>query len=459
MGIEANRSDEREPRTPKRAESFILQAGWPIGTLAEISDSEDISMTCKNCQSAATHLCAALALSLMLTLLSSAQITDLYRFTGFPNGSRPEGRVIADSAGNFYGTTSFGGQYNRGSIYELPTTGVEKILYSFTGGADGASPMGNLLIDNDGNLFGTTSGGGNLVCSTGFGCGTIFKLTPAGKLITLYTFTGQADGARPIAGLLRSVDGTFYGTTELGGSTDGLCGDDTANQGCGVVFKFKPNSYTVLHTFTGAPDGRWPLAPVTVDSNGNLYGTTLYGGSQAGQSFCSTTGCGAVFKIDPDGNETILHAFGTATDGAFPQNGQVTLDGNGNIYGVTANGGTGGFGVVYSLAPTGNESVLYNFTGQTDGGAPIGGLVRDGRGALYGTTAVGGRFGGAACGSRGCGVVFKITTAGNEVVLGRFGTSGNGNDPNTDLFLYKQMLYGTADHGGNGLGVVFTIKP
>jgi uncharacterized repeat protein (TIGR03803 family) len=351
-----------------------------------------------------------------------------------------------------------GGKYNRGSIYELPTTGGEEVLYSFTGGVDGASPVGNLVIDKEGNLFGTASGGGNPVCSGGQGCGTIFKLTPAGKLVTLYTFTGQADGARPMAGLSRSADGTFYGTTEVGGSQDGLCGDDTANQGCGVVFKFKPNSYTVLHTFTGAPDGRWPLAPVTRDSDGNLYGTTLYGGSLAGQSFCSKTGCGAVFKIDADGDETILHNFGTDSDGVFPEYGQLILDGEGNIYGVTPNGGTGTFGVVYSVAPGGNERVLYNFMSQGDGGAPVGGLARDVRGALYGTATRGGRVGGA-CGANGCGVIFKITTAENEVVLGRFGNAGNGNNPNTDLFLYKQKLYGTADHGGNAFGVVFTIQP
>ena len=413
----------------------------------------------KKSSSAPLHICATLALLLVCAASLPAQISALYTFTGKPDGSKPEGRLIVDSAGNFYGTTSSGGAYNRGSIYELPAGGGETVLYSFTGGADGESPMGNLLIDKDGNLFGTTTGGGNPTnCFTHLGCGTIFKLTAKGTLVTLYKFTGQSDGALPMAGLIRDADGTFYGTAAIGGTVDGVCLKGGSDPGCGVVFKFKlPNTHTVLHTFTGAPDGLQPLAPLTRDSAGNLYGTTIQGGNYTSDNACSHLGCGVVFKIDTDGNETVLHAFGIGTDGSWPQYGQLTLDSSGNIYGVTSIGGSAGYGTVFALDPAGNETVLYNFIGQAEGGIPLGGLARDVRGNLYGTTESFGRFGGP-CGSDGCGVVFKLTPAGQEIVLGRFNFQ-DGSAPFADLILYKQQLYGATSIGPKNSGVVFRIKP
>jgi uncharacterized repeat protein (TIGR03803 family) len=416
-------------------------------------------MTRKNCLAATVYISATVALLLLCAASLPAQISALYKFTGKPDGSKPQGRLIVDSAGNFYGTTFNGGVHNRGSIYKLTATSGETVLYSFTGGTDGAFPMGNLLIDNSGNLFGTTSGGGNpAACFNTLGCGTIFKLNPSGQLFTLYKFSGQADGALPMAGLIRDLDGAFYGTASIGGTRDGVCLKGGSDPGCGVVFKFKyPNTYTVLHTFTGAPDGLDPLAPLTRDSAGNLYGTTIFGGNYTTDNACAQLGCGVVFKIDTAGNETVLHAFGIGTDGSWPQYGQLTLDSSGNIYGVTTIRGPGQFGTVFSLDSAGNETILYGFTGQTDGGSPYGGLARDVKGNLYGTTSGYGKFGGP-CGSHGCGVVFKVTPAGREVVLGRFNFQ-DGAAPLSDLILYKQTLYGATSLGPFNAGVVFTIKP
>lgn len=417
----------------------------------------------RNVPAATVRISTIIALLLAATF-SVAQMTVLHTMQGKPDGNQPQGRLVADAAGNFFGTTFLGGAFGRGAIYELPAGGDEKVLYSFTGGSDGAFPMGNLLVDRDGNLFGTTSLGGNLaaICPADNGCGTIFKLTPGGKLITLYTFAGGTDGGIPKAGLIRAPDGTFYGTASVGGSPDGMCSTNSALPGCGVVFKFRlPATYSVVHAFTGVPDGWQPWAPLTNDAAGNLYGTTIWGGSTADGFPCvqdGSMGCGVVFKIDTAGNESVLHAFSGPADGKFPLYGRLTIDGGGNVYGVTSTGGSGGgFGVVFALDPAGNESILYSFTGGADGGTPVGGLFRDARGNLYGTTEAYGGFGGV-CGTQGCGVLFKLTPAGHETVLQRFSFK-YGAAPNTDLVLYNQELYGTTLFGPRTYGVVFKFKP
>jgi uncharacterized repeat protein (TIGR03803 family) len=309
--------------------------------------------------------------------------TVLYSFTpGGADGAYPNG-VIIDSAGNFYGTTYEGGASYRkgpGVVFKLDRAGTETVLYGFTRGEDGDYPdAGDLIRDSEGNLYGTTSHGGISRSS-----GVVFKLDTAGTETVLYSF-GGADGTEPFAGLIRDSEGNFYGTTYEGGPS-----------GYGVVFKLDTTgTYRVLYNFTGGADGSNPYAGLIRDSEGNLYGTTVYGGVAQGFD-----GGGVVFKLDKAGTETVLHTFtvGTGADGSNPYAGLIR-DSAGNLYGNTYGGGTSNYGIVFKLDTTGTETVLHTFTGAPDGAEPIFGLIRDSEGNLYGTT----RFGGV-----GGGVVFEL---------------------------------------------------
>jgi uncharacterized repeat protein (TIGR03803 family) len=402
-----------------------------------------------------------LLLSLMLTRAGQAQsFLTLYAFTGGTDGSAPRGSLIADSSGNFYGTTLDGGAHGYGTVYELPATGGETVIYSFTGGADGANPYGSLIRDAAGDLYGTTAYGGNFSAPCPYpslGCGVVFAVNPNGNERVLYTFTGGADGSNPFAGLVRDSAGTFYGTTLYGG----IAGGCIAGAGCGVVFKVeRAGSETVLHTFGGPPDGALPLAALVRDAVGNLFGTTW----QGGMSGCLNGTCGVVFKLDASGNETVLYTFTGGADGGAPEFGALILDGTGNLYGTASNGGDNsctalGCGVVFKVDPTGNETVLYAFTGGTDGGYPVAGLVRDVKGSLYGTTAEAGNA------KENAGVVFKLSPTGTETVLHTFlGTDGS--NPAATLLPHKGVLYGTTAIGGDlsgcggaGCGVAFEVRP
>ncbi len=241
--------------------------------------------------------------------------------------------MTRDSSGNLCGTTFSGGDAGYGTVFKLDATGKETVLYSFTGGKDGAYPGLGVVRDAAGNLYGTTDYGGNLSCAhhVGSGCGTVFKLDQNGNKTLLHSFTGDADGAFGSA-LTQDAAGNLYGTTQLGG-------DPTCN--CGTVFKMYPNGgEIVLYTFTGGADGSSPIGQLAHDAAGNLYGTTNSGGA-----FKS----GTVFKLDKTGKETVLHTF-TGADGAYPTTG-VILDKAGNLYGTTNNGGAFGFGTVFKLTP------------------------------------------------------------------------------------------------------------
>jgi uncharacterized repeat protein (TIGR03803 family) len=224
-----------------------------------------------------------------------------------------------------------------------------------------------------------------------------------GKETVLYTFTGGTDGGGPQADLIRDKEGNLYGTTAYGG--DPSC----SPYGCGTVFKVDTSGHeTVLYSFTATNgDGANPKAGLIRDAAGNLYGTTTDGGT-AGCTGNGFTGCGTVFKLDINNKESILYSFtGTGGDGGNPHAGLI-LDAAGNLYGTTSYGGFPGAGTVFMLDPSGKETVLYSFTGRLDGGGPYG-LVRDAAGNLYGTTIGGGN---PKCGGghgAGCGVVFKIT--------------------------------------------------
>ncbi len=335
-----------------------------------------------------------------------------------------------------------------------------RVLYTFTGGADGALPGflgGNALtLDRRGNLYGTADAGGDPSCAVGFfapGCGVVFQVDRHGKETTLHTFTGP-DGADPDTGMVRDWEGNLYGSTAFGGSL-----------GFGAVFKIDRNgNETVLYSFTGGADGNSPQGGVIGDEEGNLYGATTEGGDVTGgvSSPCDSYGCGVVFKVDRWGNETVLYTF-AGVDGKDPYGG-LLRDERGNLYGTTIKGGTFGDGVVFKLDRWGNETVLYSFSGGADGANPFTGVIRDERGNLYGTTEDGGNFPGFA----GSGVVFKLDRAGNETVLYTFTGGTDGGVPYGRLLRREGNLYGTTLFGGDlnglpqncagfGCGVVFKL--
>jgi uncharacterized repeat protein (TIGR03803 family) len=299
----------------------------------------------------------------------------LYSFTG-GDGSHPRAALIADAAGNLYGTTIRGGANDAGTLFQLTPSGTLNVLYSFSGGSDGALPFAGLIADAAGNLYGTTNGGG------AGGQGTVFELDPSGTLTVLYSFTGGND-ASPWAGLIADAAGNLYGTTEGG-------------DGPGEVFQLTPSgTLNVLHDFTGR-DGAVPHGVLIADSAGNLYGTTHNGG---------TSGYGTVFQLTPSGALNVLYSFTGGSDGAYPEAG-VIADMAGNLYGTTYGGGAAGQGTVFQLTPSGALNVLHSFTGGSDGGRPVADLLADAAGNLYGTTSSGGAT--ASC-PGGCGTVFQLT--------------------------------------------------
>jgi uncharacterized repeat protein (TIGR03803 family) len=394
--------------------------------------------------------CLAFALTLAAVLAAGpaaeAQTYSLvYQFKAGPDGSNPFANVILDAKGDLYGTTTIDGAYGYGTVFKVTPTGKLSVLHSFTGtGGDGANPFGPLVRDTGGNLYGTTEYGGTFGGACGaLGCGIVFKIDAAGTETVLYQFTGSpGDGQFPLQGVVRDSAGNLYGTTLSGGAFD-----------FGTVFRIDTSgTETVLHSFNvNTGDGYYPYGGSLLrDSAGNLYGTTELGGSE---------GVGAVFKLDSSGNETILHSFGfSGGDGIVPY-GTLIRDAAGNLYGVTNEGGDyscfsgAGCGVVYKLDASNNETILYTFTGIAgDGASPGGGLVRDRGGNLYGTTFSGG--------SSYCGTVYKIDTGNSETILHAFSCT-DGKAP--DLGMVNDLngnLYGTTQYGGAyGGGVVFKITP
>jgi uncharacterized repeat protein (TIGR03803 family) len=429
--------------------------------------------------------------------------------------------MVADSAGNLYGTTEAGGNKSSkcapwtglagcGVVFELSPTKHgwrEKVLHVFTAGKDGAVPNPGVILDSAGNLYGTTLFGGDhkpLFCQAGGpyppGCGVVFKLTPTAHgpwtETVLYTFTGGEDGNEPGVSPTFDSNGNLYGTTGIGGNLS--CGA----YGCGVVFKLTPAEQgpwteSVLHTFNNSTDGGFPYnGGVTFDSQGNLYGTALYGGDVSA-SCNENPGCGVIYQLAPTPSgpwtETVLHAFTGGTDGAGPLFG-VIFDSLGNAYGTTLWGGDtngsnclGGYGigapagcgVVYELTQTQgiwNETPLYTFTGGSDGAAGNSLLIFDSAGNLYGEAGSGGDLAAqnpdCYIGNEqaGCGVVFKLTPAEqapwSESVLYTFTGGADGASPTGNLlFDSAGNLYGMADYGGNdsecggyGCGVFFELQ-
>jgi uncharacterized repeat protein (TIGR03803 family) len=432
----------------------------------------------------ASASCSAIVFLLLVAMPARAQYTEtvLHTFTGQADGGGPVGGLTLDSKGNAYGTTPSGGNTSDcdsegcGVVFELspPASGsgpwTETVLYTFSG-SDGSMPESNLLFDANGNLYGTTSFGGN--CG-GEGCGVVFELSPpAGGSGTwtesvLHYFTAGTDGAYPW-GLAFDRKGNLYGAAFHGGDT-------ACSSGCGVVFELSPPASgtgswteTTLYAFAGASDGYYPETTLVFDASGNLYGTASYGGNM---SDCNAAGCGVVFELTPPASgsgawtETVLYAFAGESDGYYPSGGLV-FDNNRNLYGTTYAGGSGspcGCGIVFELSPpaggTGpwTKTVLHAFTGGSDGSSPAtaSSLLLDAEGNLYGS----GQWGGA----RGGGVAFELSPpvgsgAWTETVLHDFSDGIDGGFIDAGLtFGPSGSFFGTAHWGGTG-GVAYELIP
>jgi len=371
------------------------------------------------------------------------------------NGANPQYMALVQGPdGNLYGTTQNGGSHFWGTVFRITRAGDLTTVYNFCSQpncTDGAGPYTGLTLGADGNFYGTTFFGGVSVNC----CGAVFKITPRGDLTTLYSFCSQAacaDGYQPYARLVQATDGSFYGTTYRGG----LYGD-------GTVFKITTGgTFTTLHSFDGA-DGRYPYAGLIQATDGNLYGTTAQLGEANGN------GSGTVFRITPRGILTTLHTFnGGANDGNGPLSGLVQAT-DGNLYGTATQGGicfynVVGCGVVFRITLGGTLTTLYSFCSQigcADGAFPTAGLAQGSDGNFYGTTLYGGGFGCSS--SDGCGTAFEITPDG---VLTTLHTFCSPTDCPEGYFIYGAVLqatngtfYGSTQRGGAyDDGTVFSLN-
>jgi uncharacterized repeat protein (TIGR03803 family) len=414
-------------------------------------DNEDFSMPNKTDRTATllgvavnfgrviSRICVVQAVVLFgVAQCQTFSVLHAFAAKGSSDGKSPEAGLVRDSAGNFYGTTSQGGNFKCfgaagcGVVYKLNSAGVETILHRFTG-PDGATPLAPVILDRNGNIYGTTTYGGNLGnCLSGLACGTVYKLSPSGKLSVLHSFGGGSDGSEPTSGLLRDNSGNLYGTTAFGGAS-----------GFGTIFKIDiHNNETVLYSFTGGSDSLYPTSLSLRDSTGNLYGTTE-GSGQTGLPE------GTLFKLDTAGNLTNLYTFTGGADGAYPQG--VIVDTSGNFYGNCLRGGAFSLGVVFKIDANGNETVLHTFSGD-DGSQPKGTLVRDTAGDLFGVAFTGG--------ANGSGLVFELDTSNVETVLYTFTDTTDGGNPVGSLLRDSSgNLFGTTSTAVKGAGTVYELVP
>jgi|HubBroStandDraft_4_1064222.scaffolds.fasta_scaffold17719_4 hypothetical protein len=459
-------------------------------------------MTHKKCSPGTVRICSLFAIALTLTVPASAEWKEkvLYSFQGAPDGAVPAGGVVFDKAGNLYGATDGGGSSSCdgpgqcGTVYQLtpPTqkggAWTETVLYIFKGHAqnDGATPEGGLLIDEAGNLYGTTGYGGSGPCTLlggAVGCGTVYELSPPAKQgdpwteTVLYSFQGGKDGYVASGDLVFDKAGSLYGATLFGGGKGTTC-DSLYGGQCGTVFKLSPpkakgGKWTekVLHAFASGTDGANPNGGLALDSKSNIYGTSFGGGNEGGE--CGSGGCGTAFELKPPTQkgsawpEKVIYRFGVQ-DGATPEAGFV-FGGNGHLYGTAFAGGISGNGAVFDLAPPKggrgpwNETMLHRFSGGNDGENPIAGVTLDLNGNVYGVTGYGNVF---------SGTVFRLKPPafrGGAWTLGivyGFRNSPDGAHPASRLiFGNNGKIYGTTQGGGTGTscsgycGTVFEVWP
>ena len=384
----------------------------------------------------------ALGLATAAIPLSQGQTFSLvHSFTGGSDGGNPLAGFTIDAAGSLYGTTNAGGASGLGTVFKITAKGKEIVLHSFAGGTDGANPQSSLVMDATGDLYGTTNGGG------ASGVGTVFKISRYNKETTLYSFAGGTDGANPEAALTMDAAGNLYGTTTAGGSS-----------GKGTVFKLRKGNgkwqEKVLYSFGSSTDGAMPVAGVTLDAAGNLYGTTSAGGSY---------GYGTVFqlKLSKSGwEENILYNFQMQSDGGVPY-GAVVFDKSGNLYGAATEGGDGGQnggGTVFELTHSKSSwtfNLLYSLAGWGISGT-YRNLLLDASGNIWATT--------HCDGANSAGTVYELASSGgiwNYTSLYVFTGGSDGLYSFSNLVFDNQgNLYGTTNLGGaNGYGVVFKITP
>jgi uncharacterized repeat protein (TIGR03803 family) len=383
---------------------------------------------------------------------NASPVKVIYSFAGGSDGEYTDTELLMDQAGNLYGTSVQGGLYGGGTVFQVTTAGVHTVLYNFTGGIDGGEPYKGVTLDAQGNLYGTTVTGGGGSCEGG--CGVAYELANAGggvwNFSVIHTFTGGADGSGPGAPLAIDRAGNLYGMTPTGGAL-----------GFGVVYLLSPgsNGWTlrVLHTFTGGADGLGGSAGrMTFDHQGHVLATSTVGGSN---------GYGVVFQLTPtsvgEWRFTSLYDFKGSPDGASPYGG-VIRDRAGHLFGTTYYAGVNNFGTVYELMRqngTWTERVLYSFKGGTDGDSPLSTLVADKAGNLYGTTSDGGAI---TC---NCGTIFKLNPNGSEgwteTVVYRFpGTPGAGFAYNGLVADSQGHFYGATVHGGTADdGAIYKLTP
>jgi uncharacterized repeat protein (TIGR03803 family) len=374
---------------------------------------------------------------LSITVLGAAACSDTGAVTPNPNNPLIETPSVMGHSGNI----------DQSAAASLPmrefASSQFKHIFSFDV-ADGALPFAG-LANVSGTLYGTTRLGGTSGCFGGYGtlgCGTVFKVTPSGEGSAIYSFKGPPDGEISFAPLT-NVKGILYGTTLKGGNSS--CGSSTS--GCGTVFKITPSgTETVLHSFAGGNDGETPAWTPLILVNGSLYGVTGLGGKNGG---------GTLFKVTTSGKESIVYRFKANAPESNPEG---LIYSRGAFYGPSVGGGGvygNDYGSIFKVTMSGKKSTVYIFKGFPDGALPEGQLALL-RGTLYGTT-----FGGGInqCGTWGCGTVFEITAAGKEKVLHSFDyKKKDGVEPYSGLIAAQGTLYGTACCGGPyGGGVVFKV--
>jgi uncharacterized repeat protein (TIGR03803 family) len=402
-------------------------------------------------------VCLAFVFSGVGAITSPAQIfTSLLSFNG-ADGAFPANGLLQGFGGNLNGTASSGGAYDPsavccgGTVFKITSGGTLTTLHSFAD-ADGCSPYAGLVQASNGNFYGDTYGAYG--CGA-YGDGTVFEITPGGRLTTLHSFEGPPNGSSPYAGLVHATDGSFYGTTYLGGA-----GSACGSVGCGTVFKIGPGgTLTTLHSFEGPPDGSRPYTGLVQATGGNFYGTTYLGGAG---SACGSVGCGTVFRITPRGTLTTLHSF-DGTDGAYPTAGLVQAT-NGNFYGTTGSGGAYGGGTVFEISAGGTLTTLHSFDcfHGTEGCGPSGPLAQATDGNFYGMTRQGGDS--RACDFVGCGTIFEITSGGTLTTLHTFEGADGAFPPAGLVQATNGNFYGTTEYGGSssnclgGCGTVFSLS-
>lgn len=386
-----------------------------------------------------------------LVTLSSLNGTD---------GFNPPAGVTLAANGKFYGVAYYGGSTGNGTIFQVTQSGTLTTLHNFDN-TDGSEPASTLVQGLDGALYGTTFEGGTNTANEFVG--TVFRITVGGALTTLYSFCSLnncADGKNPRGNLLQASNGNFYGTTTAGGFNRGPC-----SGGCGTIFEITPaGKLTTLHKFcslSNCADGIVPQTGVVLAPNGNLYGTTEWGGANTCTEVSIDYGCGTVFEITPSGELTTLYNFcsqDNCTDGSYPS--ALILGSDGNLYGTTSSGGVkdcglrSGCGTVFEITPSGTLTTLHNFV-ETDGGAPGGALLQDTNGTFYGTASIGGANSCVILGlDFGCGTFYSLSTGLNPFVeaIPNFAKTG------ATIGILGSQLNGATSVTFDGVSAVFTVK-